>query len=78
MDLLPLSRDAYDGHDRLVAFAQILTRVGDHDAALDRVEHLLSIPGYLSVELLRVDPMWDPLRDHPRFKALLERYEPGG
>ena len=42
--------------------------------ALDKIEYLLSIPHYYSVPLLRLEPMWDPLRDLPRFKRLLEKY----
>ena len=42
--------------------------------AVDRLDTLLSIPGGLSVALLRIDPRWDPLRDHPRFRDLLEKY----
>ncbi len=40
--------------------------------AIDQLEFLLSRPGVLSVSLLRLDPTWDPLRDHPRFQRLLE------
>jgi hypothetical protein len=52
--------------------------VGEYDAALDEIEYLLSIPSWFSVPLLRLDPRWDPLRDHPRYKDLLRRhgYEP--
>ena len=38
-------------------------------------DELLSIPCDLSVGLLRLDPVWDPLRNNPRFQALLEKYE---
>ena len=56
--------------------AMILARAGDADAALDEVERLLVEPSMLSVHLLRLDPRWDPIREHPRFKALLARYDP--
>jgi serine/threonine-protein kinase len=49
--------------------------VGEYDAAIDQLDVLLSIPSLISVPLLRVDPTWDPLRDHPRFLALLDKYE---
>ena len=35
---------------------------------------LLSRPSWLSVNTLRIDPRWDPIRTQPRFKALLARY----
>ena len=31
-------------------------------------------PSWLTVHILEIDPIWDPLRDHPRFQSLLERY----
>ena len=67
--------DAYDG--RLVAEerARILAQAGEVDAALDEIEQLLAGPGFLSVHGLRLDPRWDPIRDHPRFQALLAKYE---
>jgi hypothetical protein len=47
--------------------------LGEYDAALDQIEYLVSIPSWLSVPLLRLDPRWDPLRSHPRFQKLLEK-----
>jgi serine/threonine-protein kinase len=54
--------------------AMILAQAGDHEAALDEIEWQLSGPSWLTVHLLQLDPRWDPLRDHPRFQALLEKY----
>lgn len=55
--------------------ARIYVLTGDYDAAIDRLEQVLSVPSIISVPLLRFDPVWDPLRDHPRFQALLAKYE---
>jgi hypothetical protein len=49
--------------------------VGDYDAAIDLPDYLLSIPSWVSVPYLRLHPIWDPLRDHPRFQAMLEEHE---
>jgi hypothetical protein len=38
------------------------------------IERLLEKPSFLSVHTLRLDPRWDPIRDHPRFKALLAKH----
>ena len=45
--------------------------LGEQDAAIDQLEVLLSIPSMISVPLLKIDPQWDPLRDHPRFRGLV-------
>jgi len=74
-ELMPISKDSLVGPNLAIELAKIYSLVGETDKALDLVEELLSIPSLLSVGLLRLDPVRDPLRDHPRFQALLEKYE---
>ena len=57
-------------HFRMTSYAL----VGEFEAAIDQIEYLLSIPSLLTVDWLRLHPWWDPLRDHPRFQALLEEH----
>jgi len=52
--------------------ARIYSMVGEYDLAIEKLEYLRTIPGELSIPLLNLDPAWDSLRDHPRFKKLLE------
>jgi len=54
--------------------AMILARAGEAEAALDEIERLLAGPSWTSSHTLRLDPRWDPIREHPRFKALLVKY----
>jgi DNA-binding winged helix-turn-helix (wHTH) protein/TolB-like protein len=51
--------------------ALALTMIGDEDAALDEIERLLASPAHFSIQLLRLDPRWDPLRSHPRYRGLM-------
>ena len=57
-----------------MTLAEIYSMLGEQDAAIDHLEVLLSIPSHISVPLLKIDPQWDPLREHPRFRALVEKY----
>ncbi|MEX1277162.1 MAG: hypothetical protein WEE20_14595, partial [Bacteroidota bacterium] len=71
----PLYReDAFDRPLLAEDRARILAQIGETDAALEEIEKLLSGPSLLSDHTLRLDPRWDPIREHPRFKALLARY----
>ncbi len=56
--------------------AQIYVMVGAYDKAIDQLKDLLSIPGQLSIPLLKVDPTWKPLQSHPRFIELLKSGNP--
>ncbi len=73
VQMLPLSRDALIGPVRLWELAVVYARVGEADAAVDRLETLLDFNGLYSGALIEMDPLWDPIRDHPRFQALLEK-----
>ncbi len=70
--LMPLTREAWQGSFRVRDMASIYANIGEFDAAVEQLEHLLSIPAEISIPLLQLDPEWDPLRDHPGFKQLLE------
>ena len=72
VELLPISKEAWRGAYRLEDLAVIYAQVRELDSAIDHLETLLSVPSDLSVQLLRLGPKWDPLREHPRFIALLE------
>jgi serine/threonine-protein kinase len=74
VELLPMSKEAWRGAYRVEDLARIYTMVGEYDAAIDQLDILLAVPSPTSVPMLRIDPTWNPLRDHPRFQALLEKY----
>jgi serine/threonine-protein kinase len=68
---LPETREAYGGTNIAATLALIDAISGRQDAAVDRLEHLLSVPSAVSRPWLRADPVWEPLRGNPRFRKLL-------
>ena len=74
MELKPESKDAFDGPMFTTSMAQIYTWLGENDQALQLIEKLLETPNGLTAPILKVDPVWDPLRDDPRFQTLINRY----
>jgi len=71
----PVDKDALTGPMRLEDLAHIYVMLGKHSEAIDIVEQLLNMYSNLSLPKLRRDPVWDPLRNHPRFKKLIETYK---
>jgi len=76
VDLQPESQDAFDGPQVTVHLAEIYASVGEYDEALRLLDHLLQIPNGMTVPLLKLDPVWDPLRKDPRFQTLIDKYSP--
>jgi TolB-like protein/Tfp pilus assembly protein PilF len=73
-ELLPESKDAFDGPSMTIQLAQIYTWTDETDQALQLIEHSLNIPAGITVPLLKLDPVWDPIRKDPRFQALIDKY----
>jgi len=74
-ELLPVSKDVIQGTSVLQSLSIVYIMVGKYDLAIDQLDYLLSHPSRVQIATLRSHPVYDPLRDHPRFKALLEKYE---
>jgi serine/threonine-protein kinase len=73
----PIEKDAVDGPIPIEILARVAARVGEPDRAITALQKLLSIPyngalaaAPLTPALLRLDPMFDPLRNDPRFQKL--------
>jgi serine/threonine-protein kinase len=69
--LLPISKDAYTGPYYQHQLVRIYILTGEPQRAVDLLAPLLEIPYYLSPGWLRVDPTFAPLRNLPRFQALV-------
>jgi tetratricopeptide (TPR) repeat protein len=74
VELLPESQDAFDGPEATAALAQIYAWTGERDQAFSLLDHLLITPNGITVPVLKLDPVWDPLRKDPRFQALIDKH----
>ena len=76
IDLMPISKDIYDGALVLEGLAQVYTWTGDRDRAIELVQKLLSMPGYTNYARLKFHPLWSPLRGDPRFEKIVQSLAP--
>ena len=76
VELLPESRDALDGPQATANLAQIYAWTGEFDEAFRLLDHLFAVPSNLTIPMLKLDPAWDPLRQDPRYQALIDKYSP--
>ncbi len=74
VDLLPESKDAFDGPILSVSRARIHMMCGDRDTAFALLEQSLKTPSGITIPELRLDPVWDPLRADPRLQQMLSKY----
>ena len=78
MAMGPIEKDAINGGQPIEILARVAAQLGESDRAITALQKLLSIPCLgplaenvpLTPALLRLDPMFDPLRNDPRFQKL--------
>jgi TolB-like protein/Tfp pilus assembly protein PilF len=79
-DTISIEKDALAGPNFQIGLAQIEARAGAPKEATKRLRRLLSIPagGAASIAALKIDPVWDPIRNYPDFQQLLSGPEQVG
>jgi TolB-like protein/class 3 adenylate cyclase/Flp pilus assembly protein TadD len=76
-DSLPIEKDVIVGPVFLAALAEIEARAGKREDAVKILRQLITTPaGVVSIARLRIDPVWDPIRNDPGFQKLLSEPEP--
>ena len=80
MAAMPIEKDALDGPVVIETLAQVAARMGEPDRAISALRRAISLPSRtqppFTPALLRLDPMWDPLRGDPRFQELCKDKQP--
>ena len=77
-DSLPIEKDALAGPFFLAGLAEIEARTGQANEAVKILRQLLTIPAgsFVSIARLKIDPVWDQIRNDPGFQKLLSEPEP--
>jgi tetratricopeptide (TPR) repeat protein len=74
MTLLPLNKNPRDGLVPLETLAEVYAMLGDSEPAVPLLQQLLQTKGaglLMTPALLRLDPVWDPIRNQPAFQKLI-------
>ncbi|HJY53795.1 MAG TPA: hypothetical protein VKD89_07210 [Candidatus Udaeobacter sp.] len=76
VDLMPLSKDIYDGALVLEGLAQVYTWTNEPDRAIELLQKLAAMPSYVNYGRLKLHPMRNPLRGDPRFQEIVKSLAP--
>jgi len=75
-ELMPVSKDVYDGALVLEGLAQVYTWTNESDRAIELLQKLVAMPSYVNYARLKLYPMWNPLRGDPRFEKIVNSLAP--
>jgi TolB-like protein/Tfp pilus assembly protein PilF len=76
IDLMPVSKDIYDGALVLEGLAHVYTWTNEPDRAIELLQKLAAMPSYTNYARLKLLPMWNPLRGDPRFQKIVNSLAP--
>jgi TolB-like protein/Flp pilus assembly protein TadD len=76
IEILPETKDALNGPILIISLSRILTMVGAHEEAVSLLQRSLNTVGGITLQELRLEPIWDPLRNDPVFQKLLAGEHP--
>jgi TolB-like protein/Flp pilus assembly protein TadD len=77
-DSLPVEKDALAGPFFLAGLAEIEACTGKPEEAVKILRQLITVPAgsFVSIARLKIDPVWDPIRNDPGFQKLISEPEP--
>jgi len=76
VEMLPVNKDAIDGALFMEYLAAIYAATGKVDDAINQLSATAKLPGHLNYGELRLDPIWDPIRNDPRFQKIVDSLAP--
>ena len=75
-EMTPVSKDALDGPRFVINEAVVYAWTGQLDLAFDRLVVSAKTPNGIVYGELKADPLWDPIRQDPRYERLLAELAP--
>jgi TolB-like protein/Flp pilus assembly protein TadD len=77
-DSLPIEKDVLAGPNFLAGLAEVEARTGHSEEAVKTLRQLIAFPAGqdISIARLKIDPVWDPIRNDAGFQKLLSEPEP--
>jgi serine/threonine protein kinase len=76
VEILPITKDAIDGAVMTQYLAVIYAWTSEKKLALEQLANVVRVPSDVSYGYLRLDPLWDPLKDEPGFEKIVASLAP--
>jgi tetratricopeptide (TPR) repeat protein len=73
--LLPETKDTFSGPDISEIAAEVHALLGDASGAVSILHGLLQRPSPVTIQMLKINPIWDPIRQDPGFQKLMTDHE---